>query len=162
MDIWDSKVLRAAAGAHFRIELALGVEWDLLAANFLTQDTTILLADSSVANFSEHSPRHMGEIKKLIKYESENSSPTKTTEITTEGTVQQRDSSYLNENVLRTYKKLPLPCSAYDELNLADSTSVALVVGGETHGLSSAAYKLAHNNGGQKVYILSCIFLLHL
>ncbi|XP_032794521.2 rRNA methyltransferase 3, mitochondrial [Daphnia magna] len=155
VDVWDSKVLRAASGAHFRTKLTLNVDWDLIAGNFVTQDDTVLLADPCVQETSTTS-HPVGEKNtlgsQLSWLERENSSKAKTVEILANGNAQLRDSSYLDEKNLRIYRNLPLPNFAYDKLNL-DAASITLVIGGETHGLSSAAHKLAHDYGGLKVFI---------
>lgn len=156
VDVWDSKVLRAASGAHFRIKLALGMDWDLISENFVTQDDTVLLADSSIQVASTVSPtadekdRSASNLSSWI--EREQSQNSRSVEILEDGNIRQRDSSYLDHKTLRVYKKLLLPQFAYDKLNLDFVTSVTLVIGGETHGLSSAAHKLAHEYGGLKVY----------
>ena len=155
VDVWDSKVLRAASGAHFRIKLALGVDWDLISENFVTQDDTVLLADSSIQVASTVSPTADEKDRSASNrtwIEREQSQNCRSVEILEDGNIRQRDSSYLDHKTLRVYKKLLLPQFAYDKLNLDFVTSVTLVIGGETHGLSSAAHKLAHEYGGLKVY----------
>ncbi len=155
VDVWDSKVLRAASGAHFRIKLALGVDWDLISENFVSQDDTVLLADSSiqvastVSQTTDEKDRSASNLSWIKREQSQNS---RSVEILEDGNIRQRDSSYLDHKTLRVYKKLLLPQFAYDKLNLDFVTSVTLVIGGETHGLSSAAHKLAHEYGGLKVY----------
>ena len=47
---------------------------------------------------------------------------------------------------------------AYDELPITSADDIALVIGGETHGLSSAAHKLAHEHGGLKVPFFLFVF----
>lgn len=164
MDAWDSKVLRAAAGAHFRLKLTLNVEWDQIPGNFVTQETTVILADSFEREMN--SPVSTVITDKTCSSKSswwkvqerENSSkPTEAVEVTEEGNIQKRDSSYLDKNTLKKYRDLPLPHFSYDNLQLPTSAnSVALVVGGETHGLSSAAHLLAHNYSGMKVMHTVC------
>lgn len=144
--------MRAAAGGHFRIKLALNVDWDLIAENFVTQDDTVLLADSSIQAASPIVDEKDRLASNLSWLERENEGPkSKSVEILKEGNIQYRDSSYLDDKSLRVYKKLPLPHSAYDKIDLNSVTSLTLVIGGETHGLSSAAHKLAHEYGGLKV-----------
>lgn len=143
--------MRAAAGGHFRIKLALNVDWDLIAENFVTQDDTVLLADSSIQAASPIVDEKDRLASNLSWLEREQGPKSKSVEILKEGNIQYRDSSYLDDKSLRVYKKLPLPHSAYDKIDLNSVTSLTLVIGGETHGLSSAAHKLAHEYGGLKV-----------
>lgn len=149
--MWDPKVLRSAAGAHFRTKLALNIEWDLIAGQFITHDTTVILADAPEKECTRNSVEANEEetVKNLLKVE--RGIGYKTVEITETGNTQHRDPTYLDKNLLRIYRKLPLPHFSYSEMQL-DSDSVALVIGGETHGLSSAAHKLAYDFNGMKVY----------
>lgn len=151
VDVWDSKVLRAASGAHFRIKLALGVDWDLIAENFVTQDDTVLLADSSIQLVSPIVDEKDRLGSNLSWIEREQCPKSRSVEILKEGNIQRRDSSYLDDKSLRVYRKLPLPHLSYDKIDLNFATSLTLVIGGESHGLSSAAHKLAHEYGGFKV-----------
>lgn len=159
VDVWDSKVLRAAAGAHFRLKLVSNVEWDQIPENFVTQGTTVILADSLKKEiYSSDSTITAGREDKAKNWrraqqEGEScSKPTETVEVTAKGNIQKRDSSYLDKNTLKQYRDLPLSYFSYDNLQLTNSTkSVALVIGGEAHGLSSAAHLLAHNFSGSKV-----------
>ncbi len=151
VDVWDAKVLRAAAGAHFRIKMSLGVEWDVIPGNIVAQGTTVILADSSIQKNSVFFEDKDYSNTKLLEKGADSGPKSRTVEILEGGSMQQRDSSYLDAQTLRMYRKLPLPHFAYDELPIDSSGSIALVIGGETHGLSSAAHKLAHDYGGFKV-----------
>lgn len=46
VDLWDPKVIRSAAGAHFRLPVHSSVEWDEIPKH-LEQDTSIFIADSN-------------------------------------------------------------------------------------------------------------------
>ena len=56
---------------------------------------------------------------------------------------------------------MPLPALPYHRLELCqrnprdskDNQDLVVVVGGETHGVSSAAYKFAHNHLGEKIFV---------
>lgn len=71
-----------------------------------------------------------------------------------------RDYSYLEQELLEEYRSVPLPAVPYHQLELCPnqddakaSLDLVVVVGGETLGVSSAAYKFAHNNLGEKVFV---------
>lgn len=46
MDAWDPKVIRSAAGAHFRLPVHNSIDWEEM-PKFLAQDTSIFIADSN-------------------------------------------------------------------------------------------------------------------
>ncbi|CAG9783645.1 unnamed protein product [Diatraea saccharalis] len=46
VDLWDPKVIRSAAGAHFRLPIHPSVEWQEM-SNYLEQETSIVVADSN-------------------------------------------------------------------------------------------------------------------
>lgn len=159
VDVWDSKVLRAAAGGHFRINLDLDIDWDLIAGNYGTEETTVILADSIInknahANkFSDKEQNYtdLANRSNFLRMELKNEATTRTIEVLEGGNVQKRDSSYTDTHDLRIYKRLPIPHFSYDELRLNSNNPVLLVIGGEAQGLSLAAHKMAHEFGGFKV-----------
>ena len=53
------------------------------------------------------------------------------------------------------YNKLELCCSfpGSKPLRIENDFELVIVIGGETDGVSAAAYKFAHNNHGEKVFI---------
>jgi len=112
------------------------------------------LADSGSLRSSDKGRQWSREelAQQLIRAES-SSAQSKTLEVLEDGTSIQRDSSYSNDDLLRVYRHVPLPQSAYYDLKLEPNVPIVLVIGGETHGLSNAAHKLAHDLGGTKVYI---------
>ena len=151
--MWDSKVLRSAAGAHFRIRMHLDVEWELLPGNHVSENATIVLADSIGPKIATSKSRRFSNqelANALVKAEEEVKN-SKSIEVLEGGDILHRDTSYSDANILKLYKQLPLPYSAYDDLRLGENASVVLVIGGEAHGLSSAAHKLAHDFDGHKV-----------
>ncbi|KAJ8725552.1 hypothetical protein PYW08_003735 [Mythimna loreyi] len=46
VDVWDPKVIRSAAGAHFRLPVYHSIDWSEM-PNHLEQDTSIFIADSN-------------------------------------------------------------------------------------------------------------------
>ncbi|XP_026757932.2 rRNA methyltransferase 3, mitochondrial [Galleria mellonella] len=54
VDIWDPKVIRSAAGAHFRLPIYNSVEWTDIPKH-LNQDTTVFIADSNEKVLDENS-----------------------------------------------------------------------------------------------------------
>ena len=148
VDIWDSKVLRSSCGAHFRVPIKTNIGWDVI-KSYVTDDASVILADSSL----EESIVHQNLGQQLLQVE-DKSATSLAIEIDEEtGEVTKVDSSYKNAELLRIYRQLPLANRVYCDLDLDISKQVVMVIGGETHGVSNAAHKLAHDYGGVKVHI---------
>jgi len=151
VDVWDSKVLRSAAGAHFRIHMHLDVEWELLPRNHVSENATVVLADSMGPKVTKSRRFSNQELANALVQAEEEVKNSKSIEVLEGGAILHRDSSYSDTNILKLYKQLALPYSTYDDLKLGENAPVVLVIGGEAHGLSSAAHKLAHDFDGHKV-----------
>ena len=138
----------------------MDVNWDLMSGNIVAHDTTVILADSSVQKMSHSTDAKVRQCSasKLLEMGLDEGPKSKIVEVLEDGTSQQRDSSYLNEKTVRMYRNLPMSHYAYDELPITSADDIALVIGGETHGLSSAAHKLAHEHGGLKVPFFLFVF----
>ncbi|XP_028172644.1 rRNA methyltransferase 3, mitochondrial [Ostrinia furnacalis] len=54
VDLWDPKVIRSAAGAHFRLPIHSSVEWEEM-PKLLEEDTSIFIADSNARVYEETS-----------------------------------------------------------------------------------------------------------
>ncbi|XP_014368037.2 rRNA methyltransferase 3, mitochondrial [Papilio machaon] len=52
VDVWDSKVMRSAAGAHFRLPIYPSIEWEEMPQH-LPSDTSLFIADSNT-DFAEN------------------------------------------------------------------------------------------------------------
>ncbi|XP_036944267.1 rRNA methyltransferase 3A, mitochondrial [Acanthopagrus latus] len=146
VDAWEPKVLRAAMGAHFRLPIYPSLSWDEV-ENHLPKPVTVHVADSSCdisreTNDSQvsHKPSKAGDYgwvsakpnNKKMRYEEYGS-----------------DSDSDNE-----FEGLSLPrvdTKLYHE-SWAQSPT-ALVVGGETHGLSVEAVQLAEKTAGHRLLI---------
>ena len=53
---------------------------------------------------------------------------------------------------LNVFKKIPLPVKTYFDTDFT-SSEIALIIGGETEGLSNEAHKFTFERNGQKIYI---------
>ncbi|VVC92451.1 unnamed protein product [Leptidea sinapis] len=47
VDLWDPKVVRSAAGAHFRQPIHTSIDWEEM-LNFLPKETSVFIADSNI------------------------------------------------------------------------------------------------------------------
>ncbi|KAF4085881.1 hypothetical protein AMELA_G00100140 [Ameiurus melas] len=132
VDPWEPKVLRAAMGAHFRLPIFSGLNWDSVSEHLPTP-VTVHVADDASRNTRSSD-----------------------TEVQTPGKI-------CNNAVLEQYTESDsdesddepsLPCmeqKVYHE-NWAQRNS-ALVISGETHGLSSEALQLAEETDGYKLFV---------
>uniref|UniRef100_A0A2A4K1Y3 Uncharacterized protein n=1 Tax=Heliothis virescens TaxID=7102 RepID=A0A2A4K1Y3_HELVI len=54
VDVWDPKVIRSAAGAHFRLPIYQSIDWDEMPSH-LEKDTSVLIADSNTTALDDSS-----------------------------------------------------------------------------------------------------------
>lgn len=148
VDAWEPKVLRAAMGAHFRLPIYPSVDWDKM-ENHLPRAVTVHVADSSCGpgrsaeaedlqtNVS-HKPSKAGDYGWVstrrshgdVRYEECDS-----------------DSDSEDEGL-----SLPRVGSKQYHESWAQSPT-ALVIGGETHGLSVESVQLAEKTAGHRLFI---------
>ncbi|XP_034025066.1 rRNA methyltransferase 3A, mitochondrial [Thalassophryne amazonica] len=142
-DPWEPKVLRAAMGAHFRLPIFPNLDWDNI-EDLLPKPVTVHVGDNwhlfdrieETAHRvnTSHEPSRKGEHSRVstraTRYEEHDS-----------------DSDYEGEG-----DSVPrLEAKVYHE-NWAQSPS-AIIIGGETHGLSVEAIQLAAKTAGQRIFI---------
>ncbi|XP_045693297.1 rRNA methyltransferase 3, mitochondrial isoform X2 [Phyllostomus hastatus] len=138
VDAWEPKVLRAGMGAHFQVPIINNLDWELV-PNYLPPETRVYVADNcglyAQAQISEKASDHGWmcdrQLSKLHKYEEE------------------------EEEVLETGAGkgwLPeLEVQSYDS-DWAEAPA-AIVIGGETHGVSLESLQLAEGTGGKRLLI---------
>ncbi|KAM9852884.1 rRNA methyltransferase 3A, mitochondrial [Aulostomus maculatus] len=145
VDVWEPKVLRAGMGAHFHLPIYPSMDWDDIEKH-LPKSVTVHVADSSfyldrsedaqVNTSHKHSkPGDYGWVSGKPSHE----------------TVRYEES---NTDFDLEDEGLPCPrleAQPYHE-NWAQSPT-ALVLGGETHGLSVEAVQLAAKTAGQRLFI---------
>ncbi|XP_015238644.1 PREDICTED: rRNA methyltransferase 3, mitochondrial [Cyprinodon variegatus] len=145
VDAWEPKVLRAAMGAHFRLPIFHNLDWDEI-KNHFSNAVAVHVADSSCGHQlrgnteDDRTPRlskpgdygwiSSSSNRKKIKYE-------------------EYDSDSESEDEEISFPRLEP--KVYFE-SWAQSPT-ALVIGGETHGLSTEAVQLAEKTNGYRVFI---------
>ena len=137
MDAWNPKAIRAGAGAHFKISIANSVPWSLV-PQLLNPSCQVYLADNTSGPLGEPDQEKLRDL--LAKCSSMK---------TDEG----EDMSYMEPEILAEFAQLPLPMVSLENLTLSSSSSNAVILGGETHGLSAMAKKCAHEHLGAKLNI---------
>lgn len=143
--MWEPKVLRAAMGAHFRLPILPSLGWDDIESR-LTKPQTVHIADSSCGSHTRqglagvsasHKQSRAGDYgwvssrgkTKNIRYEEYDSDSDGEDEESHSGV----DTKLYHESWAQT--------------------PAALVIGGETHGVSAEAVQLAWKTGGHRLYI---------
>ncbi|XP_067364430.1 rRNA methyltransferase 3A, mitochondrial isoform X2 [Channa argus] len=141
VDVWQPKVLRAAMGAHFRLPIYPSLEWDDI-ENHLPKHVTVHVADSSCRDDRSE--------------EAETNVSHETSKATEYGWISTRanQSNMRYEQYDSDDEGLKLPrvdAKLYHESWAQNPT--ALVIGGETHGLSLEAVQLAEKTAGRRLFI---------
>ncbi|KAG9265248.1 rRNA methyltransferase 3, mitochondrial [Astyanax mexicanus] len=127
VDAWEPKVLRAAMGAHFRLPIFPGLDWnDIL--EHLPHPVTVHVADPTNQLMMRQAVPQSGDTscEEYVESDSEDESEDEGLPLSVE----------------------PKP---YHE-NWAQR-STALVIGGEAHGLSCEALELAEETRGHKLFV---------
>ncbi|XP_028320321.1 rRNA methyltransferase 3A, mitochondrial [Gouania willdenowi] len=147
VDVWEPKVLRAAMGAHFRLPVFPSLNWDDIRQHLSTA-VTVYVADSSRPTDAQdnvsRTPSKAGDYGWVSSRLSNKSADSEESD-SEESDSEESDSEDEELSIPRLDSKL------YYE-RWAQSPS-ALVIGGETHGLSPDAFRLAENNKGQRLFI---------
>ncbi|XP_068124707.1 rRNA methyltransferase 3, mitochondrial isoform X3 [Hyperolius riggenbachi] len=134
VDAWEPKVIRAGMGAHFRLPIITSLEWDIL-FNYLSEDTKVFVADHALLETSK---------EKVIKQDWMSSKKV--------SYVEGEDYYSSSDDEVDELLDLPnVPIQNYHE-QWAKGPS-ALVIGGETKGLSLESLLLTGKSGGRRLYI---------
>ncbi|KFU86269.1 RNA methyltransferase-like 1, partial [Chaetura pelagica] len=138
VDPWEPKVLRAGMGAHFRLPIIANLDWESLPEN-LPAGIQVCVADNKDPGASERSGAGgagsaPGNLKSPVKSQPK-AAPEREDE---EGEA----SACIPELATQCYYQ-----------DWTGRTPVALVIGGETHGLSLEALQLAAGTGGKRLVI---------
>ncbi|EHB13354.1 RNA methyltransferase-like protein 1 [Heterocephalus glaber] len=140
VDAWEPKVLRAGMGAHFQVPIINNLEWESV-PNYLPPDTRVYVADNcglyAQAQMSNKASDHGWvcdrRFLKFHKYEEE---------VEEDKDLETRASKgWLPELEVQNY-----------DLDWTEAPA-AVVVGGETHGVSLESLQLAESTGGKRLLI---------
>ncbi|XP_018421809.1 PREDICTED: rRNA methyltransferase 3, mitochondrial [Nanorana parkeri] len=142
VDAWEPKVIRAGMGAHFRLPIITSLDWDTI-SNYLSEDTKVFLADNFWKNVSDEEEFKSG---KAIDYGWISNDPRSVGYIEGEDYYSSGDEG---DEELQDIPKIPIQHYHHP---WAKGPS-AIVIGGETRGLSIESLLLAENSGGRRLYI---------
>lgn len=142
VDAWEPKVLRAGMGAHFRLPIISSLEWEDL-PNYLSPETCVHVADNSNANTQvegEPTPSSKANSHGWVSrpYNLKARQPAQT---------DWDPAPESEEQQARDQLEAQLYCDHWVD------APVAVVIGGETHGVSDNAMELAENTGGKRLLI---------
>ncbi|XP_069613468.1 rRNA methyltransferase 3, mitochondrial isoform X1 [Ranitomeya imitator] len=142
VDAWEPKVIRAGMGAHFRLPIISSLDWNTV-SNYLSEDTKVFLAD----NFWQKIPNETTCPDKAIDYGGMSSDSRRQHKIHDDYSSSDEEDGEDHEK-----QEIPnIPIQRYSEPWARGSS--ALVIGGETHGLSLESLLLAEKLNGKRLYI---------
>ncbi|XP_071770750.1 rRNA methyltransferase 3A, mitochondrial [Centroberyx gerrardi] len=152
VDAWEPKVLRAAMGAHFRLPIYPSLDWNDIESH-LPKPVTVHVADNCCG-----SERTGGAAEAQVKVSSK---PSKAGDYGWVSTRPNRKNMRYEEydsdsDSDSDCEDVGLSLPRVDTKLYHDSwaqSPTALVIGGETHGLSLEAVQLAGKTAGQRLFI---------
>uniref|UniRef100_A0A3B4AGZ1 RNA 2-O ribose methyltransferase substrate binding domain-containing protein n=1 Tax=Periophthalmus magnuspinnatus TaxID=409849 RepID=A0A3B4AGZ1_9GOBI len=145
VDAWEPKVLRAAMGAHFRLPLYSNLHWDDI-ESYLPKSVTVHVADNSGNRQMESTEPKPDELKTSQK--AGNYGWVRAQSNHTQVDYEDYDSDSDDECELPLHR---VATKLYHEPWAQNPT--ALVIGGETHGLSVESVQLAGKTSGHRLFI---------
>ncbi|NXR64648.1 MRM3 methyltransferase, partial [Rhadina sibilatrix] len=140
VDPWEPKVLRAGMGAHFRVPIVANLDWESVPTN-LPAGTQVCLADNNDPDAPAATtsvPRGAG---RAGSAPASPKAPVRSSPKAAPEQEGEEGAAGIPELAAQHY---------YEEWARAP---VAVVIGGETHGLSAAALRLAASTGGKRLVI---------
>ncbi|XP_074869441.1 rRNA methyltransferase 3, mitochondrial [Carettochelys insculpta] len=148
VDPWEPKVLRAGMGAHFRLPIIASLEWESI-SNYLPENTRVYVADNRNPRTQDEREDLSGKASSYgwisrpynLKAQMSREDLDFDSESEEEEGQQRTDEACLRE----------LDAQCYHE-NWTRAPA-AVVIGGETHGLSTEALQLADSTGGKRLII---------
>eukprot|EP00088_Acartia_fossae_P005367 TRINITY_DN1235_c0_g1_i6.p1 TRINITY_DN1235_c0_g1~~TRINITY_DN1235_c0_g1_i6.p1 ORF type:complete len:490 (+),score=103.81 TRINITY_DN1235_c0_g1_i6:50-1519(+) len=162
---WNRKVLRGGAGAHFKIPIEQRVSWKKM-KEILPEYPQLVLCDLA----SENEDKEMAQIsdqerlERLDELESlereEGSAPEEENEDEKHDNMENNPeevdttSTHVSAEILAKYRSIPIASQPYHDFSLNPGIKeVVVVVGGETEGVSNAAYRFCHKLNGSRLHI---------
>ncbi|XP_070571729.1 rRNA methyltransferase 3, mitochondrial-like [Ptychodera flava] len=140
VDIWDLKVLRAAAGAHFRAPIHNNLTWENV-TNYFDEDTVVNVADCRTPDGVEELMHEDASVRDIRADLRNLNKMMKTLPDKLEEEIEMD----------REQKLEVLPSENF--YNVDWTKNAAIVIGGESHGLSKEAVQLSDESYGCKVHI---------
>ncbi|NXI83377.1 MRM3 methyltransferase, partial [Rhipidura dahli] len=137
VDPWEPKVLRAGMGAHFRVPIITNLDWESVPTN-LPDGTQICVADN---NDPDAAAGTTSVLRAAGSAPDSPKAPVKSSPKASPEHEEEEGAAGIPELAAQHY---------YEDWA---QTPVAVVIGGETHGLSLGALRLAASTGGRRLLI---------
>ncbi|KAL8588145.1 hypothetical protein ACOMHN_044115 [Nucella lapillus] len=172
VDVWEPKVLRGAMGGHFHTCVLPSLPWEQICSH-IPPSAHLCIADTrqSIAvekSFDLHHPKVLELLSPAGNQsassdedtdtdggsstdEEEGSSSEEDEEEEEEGS--DPDQSRWTDRRSEAYERVPMSVVQYWDMDCSGASEVAVIVGGETAGVSNQARKLAFDRYGQYVTI---------
>ncbi|XP_076473054.1 rRNA methyltransferase 3, mitochondrial-like [Babylonia areolata] len=161
VDVWDPKVLRGAMGGHFYTCILTSLPWEEV-ANHIPSSAYLCIADTRKdcvveKSFDTTHPKVMNllntdEVESSSSDEEDGSSSDEESSSSSEDESSVPDKSWSDKSS-EVYERVPMSVVQYSDMDCAGAKEIAVVVGGETEGVSNQARKLAFDLYGQYVTI---------
>ncbi|KAJ7308819.1 hypothetical protein JRQ81_008087 [Phrynocephalus forsythii] len=145
VDAWDPKVLRGGMGAHFHIPIISDLEWRAV-PNYLLPDTRVYVADSSL-------PTPEAEEKPLTSPEKASSHGWVSGPYNMKARLSESDLGDVSEEEEEEEEEEGSDLEVQHYYEPWMDCDVAMVIGGETYGVSGKARELADRSGGRQLLI---------
>ncbi|KFV80183.1 RNA methyltransferase-like 1, partial [Struthio camelus australis] len=143
VDPWEPKVLRAGMGAHFRVPIVANLDWESVPSN-LPAGVQVCVADNKDPGVQTETEFTSGSASSSVSVSSNLQAPVKS-----------KPKAHPSESEAGEGMAgvgVPELAAQYYYENWVQ-TPVAVVIGGETQGLSPAALHLAASTGGKRLVI---------
>ena len=147
--MWNAKVIRSAAGIHFRLPISSNVEWDDIEKQ-IPDDSQIILADNRTLCDDNSADSSIVENQDGDEYVSDEDS-----DENDDSSSDDEDESSVKKNSLCRSDNIDdynLPLLNYNDVNYSNN-SIVIIIGGESYGISEDAYKFGERRKGLRVTI---------
>ncbi|XP_068984085.1 rRNA methyltransferase 3, mitochondrial [Bombus flavifrons] len=149
VDLWDSKVLRSAAGTHFQLPIHAFPTWDEIPL-LINEDSNIFVADSTFGDefLHNYSTEILQTSLQIFDIDPEDLKSKLTVDTNKQS---KEDMVPKNKHLMRDFM-LKLPILPYYSVDYTKKESV-IVVSGETEGLNFNSYKFLKEKNGIRINI---------
>ena len=147
VDLWDPKVLRSAAGAHFRMPIHAFPGWNDM-PSLISENSNIFVTDSNFGDqfISEYTPEELDASMGVF-----DADPETFTANSTNNTTKSNQRAPTNKKMMKNFL-LKLPILPYYALDYTKK-EIVLVLGGETEGLSLDSHEFLNERKGIRINI---------
>lgn len=144
---WNRKVLRSGAGIHFKVPIVEKLDWEEIKKQ-IDSYPQVVICDICSENESSMSEEERS--KRLHELQQ----PEPVEDLDDDDDEEEDDDETTEANLLAKYRQIPITTVPFNKFRLNPGVKdVVIVVGGETEGVSDAAYKFSHDLNGSRLHI---------